>query len=116
MKKKLSVAAILFFTFFNVFAIGIGPQLDFSEGLYFGDSTILNAGASCSIKLDKEPIVVNFTTNYDIVNNFFEPAITVDYWLFQALPFFSSRAYTLAGTRLPNSASASVPAAVTAYR
>lgn len=82
MKKKFSVAVILFFSVFNIFAIGIGPQLDSSEGIYFGDSTILNVGASCSIKLDKEPIVVNFTTNYDIVNNFFEPAITVDYWLF----------------------------------
>lgn len=81
MKKIIAILLMLLFKS-GLFAIGIGPQISFGQGFLIQENMILITGASCSIKLDKEPVVINIATNYDHIIDCFNPEITVDYWLF----------------------------------
>ncbi len=64
----------------NVFAMGIGPQIDFTTGADEGNA-IFQAGISCSIKNDNFPLVISVATDYNFSENSFNASVTGDYWL-----------------------------------
>lgn len=83
MKKRFAIIFILLSGFFKISALGIGPQVEVTEGFISSDGLILSAGASCSMKLDKEPVVINISTYYDFMQKTIEQQVTCDYWIFR---------------------------------
>lgn len=84
-KKRNFIFTLCFLIFgVNVFAMGIGPQIDFTTGTD-ENSMIFQAGISCSIKNDNFPLVVSVATDYDFSENSFNAFITGDYWLFNPM-------------------------------
>ncbi len=68
----------------RTFAMGIGPQIDFSTGTD-GNDAIFQAGISCSIKNDNFPLVISVATDYDFSENSFNAFVTGDYWVFNPM-------------------------------
>lgn len=98
MKDTLRILAkvIVFLFSVNIFALGIGPSLDFSTGTDFCETEpILQAGVSCSIKTDNIPLVFDVATDFNFYENDFALYETCDYWLFN--PEIGDYAYFFAG-------------------
>lgn len=70
----------------KIFALGIGPVLDFTAGNDFKNSAftamIVEAGISCSIKADNIPFSLNIATDWNFSENIFKAKATCDYWIF----------------------------------
>lgn len=94
-KRKFICPAIVLFFCAKVFAMGIGPQIDFTTGTD-GNDAIFQAGISCSIKNDNFPLVISVATDYDFSENSFNAAVTGDYWIFN--PMIGSHCSFFAGT------------------
>lgn len=81
LKLRSFLVLALFVFCVKSYALGIGPQVELNTGINFYNDFLMQTGASCSIKFDKEPVVIAVSTDYDFMMNRFDALCTVDYWL-----------------------------------
>ncbi len=83
--KKVFLLLISILISSKIFALGIGPALDFTAGNNFKNSDsptpIVEAGISCSIKADNIPFSLNIATDWNFSENIFRAKASCDYWV-----------------------------------
>lgn len=59
----------------------MGPKLNINPGFSLEQNAMLYTGAAFSMKFDKEPVILEVSTDYDLLQNNMEASICIDYWL-----------------------------------
>lgn len=80
-RNRIFLTLIIFTLPSLSFAAGLGAQLNVNPGITINGDFLLFSGAAFTVKLDKDPIILNISTDYNIVNNLFEGSVGLDYWL-----------------------------------